>query len=309
MNKTSIQEIKKNNIRWINVNRITEWEIKYLENRFHFHVLHLNDCLSLSQKPKIEKYQDYIFMAMIFPIYHNKQRKIIPTEVDFFIGKDFLVTVHRNELIPLINFFNLCKIDSSQAEKYISNSPIHLVYAILKNIADYCLPILDTLNSNISNIEENIIKGYEKNMVKEILVVKRNIISFRQITQSYRLIISRLIKICEEFFSLNSLKIYLQELLETTEEIWFALENLSQCIETIETTNNSLISFRLNEIIKILTIISVIFLPLTLLSSLFAMEVPNLPFSKNPYGFSIILSIMAGVSLLMIIVFKKKKWF
>jgi len=307
-NTPTIQEIKKGTLRWINVSRISEEEIKYLEENFHFHPFHLNDCLSVIQHPKIEKRQDYIFVALLFPIYRHRQRKVISSEVDFFIGTNFLITVHRNELAPLINFFNLCQISQSQRDKYLTGSPANLLHKILKDLLDTYLPILNTVRINISNIEEQIFKGYEKRMAREILITKRNIIRLRQIIQVHRLIIARLIRSCNEFFSTGQLKLYFKELLETTEEIWAALENLSQSIDTIEHTNNSLISFQLNNIIKILTIISVTILPVTLIASIFSMKIPGLPFSQNPNAFSIIVSIMAAFFLAIIYIFKRKKW-
>jgi len=308
MANTNIQEIKNGSLRWINITHISEIEIKYLEENFHFHSLHLKDCLSLSQRPRIEKERDYIFIALLFPVYKRKERKIISAEVDFFISNDFLITVHRNELAPLINFFNLCQVSQSQRAKYLKDSPANLLYTILKILLDSCLPILDTLNKNISNIEDQIFKGYERRMVKEILLTKRSIICFSQTMQIHRLIMKRLIRISDEFFSLGHLKLYFKELLESSEEIWAALENLSKTISTIEQTNNSLISFRLNDIIKILTIISVTILPVTLTASILSMNVPGSPLRSNPHAFPIIISIMALIFLLTLSIFKSKRW-
>lgn len=307
-NRPTIQEIKQGSLRWINISQISETEIKYLEENFRFHPVYLNECLSLSQRPRIEKERDYIFMVLLFPIYNRKERKIVSSEVDFFIGTDFLITVHRNELVPLINFFNLCQVSRSQRLKHFTGSPANLLHALLKNLLDSCLPILDTLNANVANIEEQIFKGYEKRMVREILVAKRSIICFRQIIQVHRLIMGRLVKICDEFFSIAHLQIYFKELLEITEEIWDVLENLSTSVETIEQTNNSLISFRLNDIMKILTLISVTVLPITLIASIFSMKIPGLPLVDNPYAFPIVASIMVILFAVMIFIFKRKKW-
>lgn len=115
----TIQQIEVHGLTWINVTRVGHDEIKYLEETFKFHPLHLADCLSPMQRPKLDAKHNYLFMVLLFPIYRRKTREIIPAEVDFFIGPNYLVTVHNNELSSLINFFNLCQISNSEQKKNI----------------------------------------------------------------------------------------------------------------------------------------------------------------------------------------------
>lgn len=304
----SIQQIETKNLSWINVNRIGPEEMKYLEENYKFHPLHLADCLSPIQRPKLDIATDYLFMVLLFPIYNHRSRELIPSEVDFFISSNYLVTVHNNELSPLINFFNLCQISKSQQKKYFVSNPSFLLYELLYRLLVYCNPIVDNLNLNVRHIEENIFRGFERRMVREILIVKRNIVNFRRIIQVHRTVINKLVNKSQPFFSAGQLKLYFDNLIEMIDEIWDNLENLRQTIEAIERTNNSLISFKLNDVIKVLTIISVTMLPVTLIASIFGMNIESMPLINRSGGFWLILILMAIVSGYLFFYFKKKQW-
>lgn len=308
MNLPSIQQIKTEKFSWIDVSRCSSEEMKYLEKNFGFHPLHLNDCLSPIQRPKLDVTDTYIFMVLLFPVYNRKTRKITSSEVDFFINADCLVVVHRNELTPLINFFNLCKINQSQREKYFNDNPSALIHELLNRLFSHCVPILDVLNLNINSIEEHIFQGFEKKMVNEILIAKTNIVNFRKIMQAHRMVLSKLLKKSDVFFSTGEYKMYFDELLETTEDIWENLGNLNQSIEATEKTNNALISFRLNDVIKILTTISVIILPVSLIAAIFGMNLQFMPLIDNPFSFWVIIGLMIATFLSLLVFFKKKKW-
>ncbi len=308
MNLTSIQQIKAKGFSWINVSRCSSEEMKYLGENFGFHPIHLNDCLSQIQRPKLDMTDNYIFMILLFPVYNRKTRKITSSEVDFFINADYLVVVHRDELTPLINFFNLCKINQAEQEKYLDDNPSALIHEILNRLFCYCIPILDTLNANINSIEEHIFNGFERKMVNEILIAKTNVVNFRKIMQAHRLVISKLLKKTGVFFSTGEYKMYFDELLETTEDIWGNLENITQSIEATEKTNNALISFQLNDTIKILTTISVIILPVSLIAAIFGMNLQFMPLINKPFSFWVILGLMVFTFLSLLHFFKKKKW-
>ncbi|MDA2921905.1 magnesium transporter CorA family protein [Patescibacteria group bacterium AH-259-L07] len=303
-----IQKIQTKNLTWVDISHVGQVEMNYLEKNFRIHRLHLSDCLSKIQRPKLVSTSKYIFMVLLFPLYHRKVRKITPSEIDFFISSHTLITVHRNELSSLINFFNQCQISKSQQQKYFTGSPATLLYEILNRLFLYCSPILDNIHLNIESIEENIFRGNEKRMVREILISKTNVVNFRKIMQIHRTIISKLIEKSSTFFSAGKLKAYFEELIETTEDIWQNLQNMNQTIEALERTNNSLISYQLNDIIKILTTISVIVMPITLLASIFGMNLKFMPFIEHPLAFWLIVGLMGLAFLVMIYFFKKRKW-
>lgn len=304
----TVQQIETKGLTWVNISKTGKDEMKYLEETFHFHPLHLEDCISPAQRPKLDVAPEYLFMVLLFPIYNRKTRQIVASEVDFFITSNLLVTVHNNELPPLINFFNLCEISQAQRDKYFKGNPAALLYEILSRLLLYCFPILDQISINTSGIEEHIFRGYERRMVHEILIVKRSIVNFRRIMQIHKTVINKLINKSAEFFSAGQLKLYFANLIELTDDVWDALENLRQSIEALEKTNNSLISFRLNDIMKILTIISITVLPVTLIASIFGMRAQGVPLVSLPYSFWVILGLMAACCLGLLSYFRRKMW-
>jgi len=309
MNNSNIKTIKSKNLTWVDVSACRPLEMKKIEKEFNIHLLHIEDCLSPVQSPKVNTTSQYLFMVLLFPVYNRKTRKINSSEVDFFVNSNTLITIHRGELSPLMNLFNTCQVNKEQKEKYFIGSPALLLYEILKRLFESCSPILGHINLNINNIEENIFKGYEKKMVREILIAKTNIVNFRRITQTHRLVVSKLLEKSSLFFSPGQLKIYFQEVIETANDIWSSLENLKQTIDAIEQTNNSLISFQLNDIIKILTIISIIVLPITLVASIFGMNLKFMPLMNNTFSFWLLLATMGALTVALIAYFRKKKWF
>ncbi len=304
----TIQQIDEKNLHWINVCRTGIEEIKFLEETYKFHPLHLADCASPIQRPKLDVTNDYIFMVLLFPVYHKKTRQIVPTEIDFFIGPDYLVTVHNNELPPLINFFNLCQISASHRKKYITGNPMLLLYEILNRLFKYCRPLLENLHLGLANIEDNIFRGYERRMVKEILIIKKNIANLRRILQVHRSVVNKLIERGERMFSMSQIKIFFLQLTESANDMWDTLENIRQTIEDFEHTNNALISFRLTDIMKILTTISVVVLPISLLTGIFGMGFKSTPFLSNPYGFWVILGLIMALLIAFVFYLKRRRW-
>lgn len=305
MNTTNIITTK--NLIWVNVTKPGGKQIAYLKKKYNFHSLDLKDCLPPLQRPKLVIRPDYLFMILLFPVYNRKTKEVCPSEVDFFISGNCLVTVHSNKLSPLIDLFKVCQEKSFQ-EKYLSGSSGVLLYEILNRLLLDCFPILNRISLNIDEAEKRIFIGYEKRMVREILIIKRNIVNFRKTMQAHKNVIRKLIARAPQFFSIAKLNIYFDSLVEHTKEIWDFLENYKEAIDALHQTNESLISFRLNDIMKLLTVISVTLLPVTLMASIFGMNTRNMPIVSHPQGFWIVLLIMVLLILIMIRYFKRKGW-
>lgn len=303
MNK-NIQEIKTKDLIWVNVSRPGKKEIKYLKEKYKFHNLDLKDCLPPLQRTKLVENPDYLFMILQFPIFDKQTREIKSSEVDFFINQNTLVTVHSNELDPLKELFKLCQENLRIQEKYLVGNPGILIYEILNRSLLHCFPMLNYISLNIDKVEKKIFNRQEKEMVKDILIVKSNIVNFRKIMQAHKTVIRKLIEKAPQFFSIAKLNLYFNDLIAHTKEIWDDLENYKETIDALYNTNESLISFRLNKIIKTLTIFSVIVFPLTLLAAIFGMNTNNMPFVNFWY----IILIMLVLTLIMAIFFKVKKW-
>lgn len=303
-----IKIIKINNLTWVDVIKAGEEELSYLKEQFGFHALDLKDCLPPLQRAKLIAQDDYLFMILQFPYYNRKTREILPTEIDFFIGANFIITHHAGEIPILEETFKDIQEDKKLQEEYFVENPATLLYKLLNKLLFYCFPMLNHISLDIDEAEKQIFQGKNKMAVREILIIKRNIVNFRKTMQPHKNVIKKLIHAAPKFFSITRLNIYFNYLVENTKEIWDHLENYKDSIDAIQDTNESLINFRTNEIIKTLTIFSVIILPLTLLAGIFGMNAKNMPIVESGRGFWYIIGIMLLGSVIMLGIFKNKKW-
>ncbi|MFA6428074.1 MAG: magnesium transporter CorA family protein [Candidatus Buchananbacteria bacterium] len=308
---TKTQNIKIKDFNWINIKDADQPEIDYLRRKFKFHQLDLADAYAekYAQRPKINLHADYIFLVLQFPYYNHSSREVSPAEIDFFIGPDFFITVHNDKLIPLKDFFKSCLADPYYAQQCEIIDPATLLYEILDRLLKYCFPMLDHISLDIEEIEKNIFAGREREMVKEILYIKRNIINFRKIMQAHKSVIREIINLKNKNFYAGSLREYYDNLIDETKNIWDILQNQKETIEALEDTNSSLVSFKLNDIMRTLTIISVLTFPLTLFATIFSMNIiSGMPFIETPGGFWLIILIMLLGILGMLGFFRKRSW-
>jgi len=296
---------------WINVVNAGSKEIQYLKRKFKFNELDLTDSYkqNFAQRPKFHVRNGYCFLVLQFPFFNKKTRTIEPKEIDFFIGWDYIVTIHDNSLSPLVELFNVCDNDYFCRNQYFSGQSGFLIYEIISRLQQYCYPIFDHISLDIKNIESNIFHGNERRMVNEILFVKRNILNFRKIMQAHGSAINKLTGERADFVNIDDYKENFHHAIERTKEIWEVLSNQKEMLDALEATNTSLVSFKLNNIMRTLTMFSVIIFPLTLFATLFAMDTKGgMPFVDSPFGFWIVIGIMAIITLIMLLFFKKEKW-
>ncbi len=304
----NIQEIPFKNFRWINLRHNGSAEINYLRENFAFHPLDLQDCSAPAQRPKLDEYDHYLFLILIFPYFDPAARQILASEIDFFIGPNYLISLTDGKLLPLNALTEQCQLNDDWRQKYLSGGSMFLLSEIINKIQLSLYPMLDHMSQDVDNVQKIIFHGQEKKMVKDILFIRQNIISFRKIIQAHKNTIKKLILKKDKFFIPSSTPFYLNNNLEQTKDLWDILDGLKENIDALHNTNESLISFKLKDVMKILTTISVTLLPLELIAVIFGMNTPFMPIVYGPYGFWIILSIMALVMTSFIIYFKKKDW-
>ena len=306
------QIIKTPRLNWINIINASEKEISFLQKKFKFDQLDLNDSFSHThaQRPKLNIRPDYLFIILLFPVYNRKTREITPAEIDIFLTKNQLITIHYNQLAPLRDIFANCQQSAKIREKFLAPGSLMSLYEILDRLYGSLFPMLDHISLDINNIEKNIFAGKERQMVYETLVVKRNIVYFRKIMQAHKSILKRFVNKKLFWADTNPDKTsrYYDDLLDHTKNVWDILENYQQTIDGLEDTNTSLVSFKLNDIMRTLTIFSVIVFPLTLMAAIFGMNVNHMPIAGSNLDFWKIIAIMAAASLCMFAYFKHKKW-
>jgi magnesium transporter len=216
------------------------------------------------------------------------------------------VTLPAVELLPVTRLFHRCEEDEELRDTLFSKGSGRLLYEVLDDLFDYCFPILDKIAYKLDSIEDDIEDRRSEEIVNDISKAKQEIISFRKIVKPQRPALRLLERHIERFLPEN-LELYFDDLVDASERIWDLLDNYKEIVEALEDTNESVISHRQNDILRILTIFSVILLPLTLISGIFGMNV-GFPGEHTREAFWIIAGLMVGVIVSMVAFFKYKRW-
>lgn len=297
---------------WVHSSSNQKREIAALGKRYGFLSLDLQETLPPLQRPKLVVRDGYLFMILLYPVFNRKTGTVFTSEVDFFISQNRLVTINNDGLVPLAELFEACKktnqVKDGNGKLCMVGDVSHLLYSILSELLEGIFPMLIHINNDMDALEERLFRDYERGMIQELLRVKTNVVNVRKAIQGHKAVIRQLIEASTQKYQTQELESYFQKLVEQTKEIWDMLELQRDTINALHETNASLIDYRINEIMKTLTIFSVIVFPLTLLAAIFGMNATAMPFVNDPNGFWYILGLMICGAFGMLLYFKKKKW-
>jgi len=307
--KSTIEKVKfkDNDLTWISIKNTDEKSIDYLRRNYKFHPLDLEDCLSEIQRPKIDDYDDYLFIVLHIPVRVIRKKIIQVSELKIFIGQNFLITLHNDD--PTIKgIFENCKKKKNTKEEYMKKGSGYLLYMIIDDLFESGFPLLDKLAKTMNELETEVFDhDYSRDRLKDILLLKKDIINFRRIIMPQRAIIAQLEHKNKKFLPEN-LDVYFDDIVDKIEKIWNNLENLQELVASLQETNESIISHNTNNVIKILTIFSVVMLPLTFITGFYGMNVEGLPFVRETASVGIISGILIFIAISMISYFKYRKW-
>ncbi|MFC1951759.1 magnesium/cobalt transporter CorA [Chloroflexota bacterium] len=303
----NLESLTWGDLTWVNIENPTERETEYLAQNYSFHPLDLDDCLSRIQRPKIDEYKDYLFLVFHFPVFDKDTGVTAPSQLSVFIGEKYLVTLHKGELKPLVKLFKECQIDEESRQEYFSQGPGFLLYRIVDRLVDYCLPILSKMLDNIEAVECDIFSDRKRGTVKRISLLRRDIISFRRIIWPMRAVLGTLEPKVRRFLK-QDMAVYFGDMIDHVDKIWDALDEYKEIIEGLDDTYNSLATNRTNEVMRMLTVIATILLPITVVASVFGMNIPLGPFEESFYSPLFIFLIMLVIIGGMLYFFRRQHW-
>jgi magnesium transporter len=299
-------ELVANGLTWVHLESVAPDEVERLGERFGWHPLDLEDVLSKRQRPKVDDYPDYLFIVLHFPVYDKAIQRLNAAELDVFLGHDYLVTIPNVELLPVTRLFRRCEEDDALREQLFSRGSGRLLYEVLDDLFDYCFPILDKIAFKLDSIEDDVFEGRSREVVRDISNVKQEIIAYRKIIKPERSTLRVLERNAERFLPEN-LELYFDDVIDAAERIWDLLDNYKEVVEAIEDTNESVISHQQNDVLRVLTVFSVLLLPLTLIASVFGMNV-HFPGFGTAEGFWVIVAVMAATLAALFGFFRFKRW-
>jgi len=269
-----IETITNKNLTWIDVMKPNRDKINILAQKYPFHELNLEDCLSKIQIPKIDKYQDHMFVILHFPT--TKKGDNIPrfSQLSIFIGLNYLVTVHQGDLKPLTEVFLMCVNYENQKEAFMDKSSGHLLYNIIDTLVDDLFNTLIKVVGDLHDIEDDVFNP-KLAIAKEISLIRREITALRRIIIPLRRIIMYITSDIQKF-SEHDLTLYFDNVKDHIDKVLEALEESKETIEIYKDTDYMLSTEKTNKILAILTIFFTLSIPSTIIGTLYGMNV-NLP--------------------------------
>src|SRR5919106_1708871 len=275
-----VEVVEHGDLRWINVERPTPVDRAWLEEHFDFHPLDYEDVQSRNQRPKIDEYPDYLFIVLHFPVFDKAVGRLNAAELDIFIGPDFLITIPNTPLPPVEYLFERCRSSEETREALFSKGSGYLLYEIFD--------------------------GRAQEVVRDLSNAKQEIINFRKIIRPQRPVLRDLERTKQRYLA-EDLDVYFDDIVDASERIWDMLENYKEVVEALEDTNEQVISHRVNAVLRVLTAFSVIILPLTLIASIWGMNV-GVPGEGGETAFWVIVATMVAVLAGVVAVFRPRRW-
>jgi len=302
-----IGKLKIGNLEWLHIPYPNDKNIEFLRNSYDFHPLDLEDCQSKVQRPKIDIYDDYRFLILHFP-YFDKAMKFVKTkEVKIFWGEHFIITLGSHWVMRTL--FDKTKKEADIDIDELPNTSDVLLYSILDSLMKESFKLMKLIEDNLEHISQEMFDHKAEKTIERISVTRKNLIllntAFKPQLRLFQKVESGAIKgftpDMEDYWGNN---------LDSYQKMWDSIEDYQELIQGFSLTFDSLQANRTNEIMKVLTTISTILLPLTFLTGLYGMNI-NLPLQGFEEGFSafyIVSGTMMLIVISLLIYFKKRNW-
>lgn len=297
----------KNCLIWIDMNKPTPDELNKIGEEFAFHPLALEDASGQHQRPKVDIYDNFYFVVFYSLEYEKEDNRFQATEVDMFMGENFLVTVHYNEVPALKEAKKRWQNNSTEITRDIGV----LLYSLLDTLVDECFPVLDTIIDEVEELEDMIFqetKGRRQNYTKTILAIKRNLINLRRVVAPERDLLNVLTRHDSPIFS-DKTNIYFQDVYDHLVRVTDTVDSYRDLLSGALDANLAVISNDLNIVMRTLTAFSVILMSDALIAGIYGMNFNNMPELSWQYGYPYCIILMAVVSGLIWLFFKRKRWF
>jgi magnesium transporter len=304
--RSRVAELSAQGLTWVHVDVPDQATANELAERFGWHPLDVEDILSKRQRPKVDDYPDYVFAVLHFPVFDKAIQRLNAAELDIFLGGDYLVTLPNVQLLPVTRLFNRCRDDEELRNQLFSKGSGRLLYEVLDDLFDYCFPILDKIGHKLDRIEDDVFEEAAEEVVRDISNVKQEIISYRKIIKPQRPTLRVLERTVERFLP-HELELYFDDIVDASERIWDLLDNYKEVVEALEQTNESQIARHQNDVLRVLTVFSVVLLPLTLIASIFGMNV-HFPGFGTAEAFWLIVGAMISMIVGLVGFFRWKRW-
>jgi magnesium transporter len=298
---------------WVDLENPNPEEIKFvLEEVFHFHPLSIEDCVAVSPSPKVEEYVPkegdkftcYLFMVIHAVDYSRRDGVFATRELDFFLGKNFLVTYHTGPLRSVLE----TEERAVKGTMHIARAPDRVAHTLLDSIAENYKPALDELSLEIAELEQRALQDPGVETLNKIIQVKKEVLHLRQIIGPQREVLAR--------FARGEFKLIRAHIVPYYRDVYDALFHIAELAQNYADSLTGLLqvylsmsSNRTGEVVKLLTLITVITTPLMMIGTWYGMNFKNMPELDWKHGYAVAASVTACSTVGTFLYFRRKKWF
>jgi magnesium transporter len=300
-----VDSINVGNLRWHHITNPTVEDLDFLRGNFHFHPLDIEDCSSFVQRPKIDVYDDYYFLVLHFPLI-DKQNLIRTEETKIFWGQDYLITVvNKNYVVQ--DLFNLTKINPDEFEEdEIGGTSDAVLYIILHRMMKETFLLVERMGSDLDKINRELFTARAERIIEQISRFRKNMIQLNTIFKPQLRLFHKFESGEVKGFA-TDMEEYWGNILDFYQKMWDMIDDYGELVVGLSSTYDSLQANKTNEIMRVLTIISTIVLPLTFISGLYGMNM-YLPIASREHAFWIIILICILIIVVLLLFFRKKRW-
>jgi magnesium transporter len=292
---------------WMDLLVESEADARVLQEVFHFHHLTIEDCLSPRVDPaKIDDHGDYLFVVVQALGDYRSDRELETLEADFYLGPNYVVSCHRQPLAAIDHYRERCCQDAYG----LSHGADWLLHGLLDALVDEYLPVVDAVDDTIDTLEEDVLRGSDGAALQRIMLVKRNTLRLRRAAAPQRDIMNRLSRGEYPKLIREETAIYYRDIYDHLVRVEYLIEALRDLADGALNTYLSVVSNRLNEVMKVLTAAATVFLPLTLVASVYGMNLtPGFwPPSDSDWGFGLVVGVMLIIVAGLLAYFRHRRW-
>jgi len=290
---------------WLNIDGLHDvGVIETIGKQFNIHPLVLEDILNTEKRPLIEDYGDYIYMVAKMLSYDDEENIVKAEQVSVVLGNNYVVTFQES----VGDVFNSVRERLRQGKGRIrKDGPDYLAYSLVDCIVDNYFIILEKFSESIEDIEEVLMNDFDQDIVEKIYRMKREMVLLRKSVWPLREVVIGLERFESTLINKSTI-IYIRDLYDHTFQVIDTVETLSEMLSGILEIYLFSLSNKMNQVMKVLTIMASIFIPLTFIASIYGMNFEFMPELQSKYGYPIVLAFMISIVIFMIVLFKKKKW-
>ena len=305
VNPSDISEILKQQGRfvWLDLQAPQETDIALLRDEFNFHPLAIEDATRTHQRPKLDSYDTYYFIVFYCLSYDSARQRLAAQQVSLFIGANYIVSVHEGPIDAIDTTIRRWQ----RSEEDFGRDAGALLYALLDAIVDDYFPVIDQLAERVEVIEEQIFERFSETVLQEVFSLKRDLLNARRIIAPERDVLNVLLRREVPIFQRNTI-LYLQDVYDHIVRITDSIDTYRDLLAGALDAFLSVQSNRLNQIVKVLTIASIVLMSDALIAGIYGMNFEFMPELHWPYGYPFALGLMAVVSLALIVFFRWRKW-